>query len=568
MADSKEPVYVIGHRNPDTDAICSALGYADFLNQTGMAEARAACCGSPNPRTDWVLRYAGLEVPPLLSDLRPRARALCDKELVVARRGETFLEVYQKMREHGYRAIPVVDDSGRVVGMPTLLEILELLLPVGEMRSGARTVKASIRNMANSLQGALFATGPAIETEEDLFLLVGASSLETVQERIRCFPPHSLIVVTGDRPPVQEMAVEAGVRCLIITGGFDPEADLLAKAGEQGVCVICCQQDTASTAQLIRCSRQVAGILDREFLSFPEDTLVSQIVKSVRNSNQVLFPVVATGSGKLIGVFSKSDLVDPKRARLILVDHNEFSQAVPGAEDSLIIGVVDHHRLSGDLVSRDPIRFINEPVGSTSTIVASFYQRYGLTPPAAVAICLCAGIISDTLHLTSPTKTSVDETMLKWLADVAALDLEAFSRDFFATGSLLKNYSSREAVESDRKEFTEGSWRLSISQIEELGLDEFWKSEKELRSVLEDMRDAYKLDFACLMVTDITKNNSVLLTTDSEAVESVFEYPSIGEHLYQLDGVVSRKKQLFPYLSRILARVTPETEAPFGHNGA
>ena len=557
MAPTPDPIYVIGHRNPDTDAICSAMGYADFLTQTGTSDVQAACCGAVNPRTAWVLRYAGLEEPPLLGDLRPRARAICETELVVARLEDTFLEVYQKMREHGFRAIPVVDDQGRVVGMPTLLEILELLLPVGEMRSGARTIKASMRNMTNSLQGALFATGPAIETEEDLFLLVGASSFETVQDRMRRFPPHSLIVITGDRPKVQEMAVEAGVRCLIITGGFDPDPELLGKAGEQGVCVICCQHDTASTAQLIRCSRQVSGILDRNFISFTEDTLIAQIVKTVRDSSQVLFPVVESGSEKLVGVFSKSDLVDPKRARLILVDHNEFSQAVPGAEESIIISVVDHHRLSGDLVSRDPIRFINEPIGSTSTIVGTFYQRYGLEPPPAIAICLCAGIISDTLHLTSPTKTSVDEQILEWLADVAELDLESFSRDFFATGSLLKNYTTKEAVESDRKEFTEGQWRLSISQIEELGLDEFWKCETDLRKVLENIRQEYKLDFACLMVTDITKNNSVLMTTDSEVIESIIEYPSIGEHLYRLDGVVSRKKQLFPYLSRILARVNP-----------
>ena len=556
MAEVEEPIYVIGHRNPDTDAICSAIGYADYLRQTGVHEAIAACCGTVNPRTDWVLRYAGINAPPLLGDLRPRARALCEKELVVAHQDETFLEVYQKMCAHGFRAIPVVDQSGRVVGMPILLEILELLLPVGEMRSGARTIKASIRNMTNSLEGALLATGPAVETEEDLFLLVGASSVETVKDRMRRFPPHSLIVVTGDRPLVQEIAIESGVRCLIITGGFYPSDDLLKTAEEQGVCVICCKQDTASTAQLIRCSRQVAGVLDRNFISFSEDTLISDILKSVRDSAQVLFPVTRKKTEEIVGVFSKSDLVDPKRPRLILVDHNEFSQAVPGAEDANILSVIDHHRLSGDLVSRDPIRFINEPVGSTSTIVGKFYHQRGLTPPPAVAICLCAGIISDTLHLTSPTKTIVDEEILHWLADIAQLDLDAFSKDFFTTGSLLKNYTPREAVESDRKEFSEGPWRLCISQIEELGLDEFWKHEEELTSVLEDIRKEYQLDFACLMVTDINENDSVLLTTES-TVEDSIEYPQIHRHLYKLAGVVSRKKQLFPYLSRILFRISP-----------
>ncbi len=550
---------MIGHRNPDTDAICSAIGYADFLRQTGSPNVEAACCGALNPRTAWVLRYAGLDEPCFLGDLRPRARDLCRKDVVAAQKGDTFLEVYQSMTENNYRAIPVVDAHGRVVGMPTLLEILELLLPVGEMREGARMIKASLRNMANSLNGALFATGPSLETEEDLFLLVGASSLDTIRDRMRKFPPHSLVVIAGDRPSVHDLAVASGVRCLIISGGFDPSTSLLERAEEQGVCLICCQQDTASTAQLTRCSRQVAGILSSDFHSFSENALVSQIVKDVRDSNQVLYPVVQEGSGHLVGVFSKSDLVDPLRTRLILVDHNEFSQAVPGADEATILSVVDHHRLSGDLVSRDPIRFINEPVGSTCTIVGTFYRQNELTPSPAIAICLCAGIISDTLHLTSPTKTMVDEEILHWLAEVAELDLEAFSEDFFATGSLLKNYPPKKAIGSDRKEFTENGWKLSISQIEELGLEEFWKHRESLEAVLEEVRQENALDFACLMVTDIRRNNSVLLTTPTEEVESAIGYPKVQPHLYRLDGVVSRKKQLFPYVSRILSRLEKST---------
>ena len=553
----EDVIHVIGHRNPDTDAICAAIGYADYLRQTGMTNAEAACCGAVNPRTAWVLRYAGLDEPRLLGDLRPRARDLCNRDVVVANEEDTFLEVYQSMRDHNVRAIPVVDKDGVVVGMPNLLEILELLLPVGEMRSGARMVKASLRNMTKSLQGTLFAFGPSLEKEEDLFVLVGASSIDTVCDRLAKFPAHSMLVITGDRPKVQDLAVESGVRCLIITGGFEPTTELLARATEQGVCVICCKQDTASTTQLIRCSRMVAGILNPDFKSFRDNRLVSDIIKDLRDFSQVLFPVTHSTKGHLVGVFAKSDLVDPKRAKLILVDHNEFSQAVPGAEDAQILSVIDHHRLSGDLVSRDPIRFINEPVGSTSTIVAHFYNQRQLKPPASVAICLCAGIISDTLHLTSPTTTDVDRAMLKGLCEIADLDIETFCHDFFATGSLLKNYEPRVAVESDRKEFTENGWHMSISQIEELGLDEFWKHRDELFESLEALRTETHLDFACLMVTDIMKNDSVLLTSRQGDIEGAIGYGKMQPHLFRLNGVVSRKKQLFPYLSRILSRIDP-----------
>lgn len=559
---TSQTTYVMGHRNPDTDAICSAVGYAHFLQRTGREDVEAACCGPLNPRTAWVLRYAGVKEPRLLPDLRPRAIDICQRKVVVAHPGETFLDVYQKMVANHYRAIPVVDENGVVVGMPTILEILELLLPAGEVRTEARFVKASLRNIANCLEGALFATGPSLENEEDLVLLVGASSIDTIQARMRKFPPHSLIVLVGDRPRTQRLVVSAGVRCLVLTGGFEPSQELLEAADEHGVCIICTKQDTASAAQLIRCSRQVTGILNSEFKSFDENALASQILRDVRDDHQVLFPVVEKQSGKLLGVISKSDLVEPRRPRLILVDHNEFSQAVPGADEAVIESVIDHHRLSGDLVSREPIRFINEPVGSTSTIVTLFYMRQQMEPEPSIAICLAAGIISDTLHLTSPTTTETDRTMLAWLSRCAGLELEQFSNDFFATGSLLKAYPPREAIESDRKEFVESGWRISISQIEELGLEEFWRQRTELGETLETLRHAQKLDFACLMVTDIARNDSILLTTNCPPIEKAIEYPRIDAHLFRLDGVVSRKKQLFPYLSNVLAKTDAEEVLP------
>jgi manganese-dependent inorganic pyrophosphatase len=306
---------------------------------------------------------------------------------------------------------------------------------------------------------------------------------------------------------------------------------------------------------LIRFSRPVGEALSTEIVSFGSKTLVKEILPAVASSHQPLFPVIDETTHQLAGVFSKSDLIDVPRTKLVLVDHNEFAQAVTGADEAEILEVIDHHRLSGNLRTKEPIRFINEPVGSTSTIVALMYRMRGLVPDKATAICLCAGLISDTLHLTSPTTTNTDQDILTWLAGVAGIDRDQFVKDFFAAGSMLRESTPAAAIESDRKEFEENGWRISISQIEELGLDEFWKREEALHQALEAVRDKRGLHFSCLMVTDISEHNSVLLVTGNARVIESIEYPELRTHLYHMPGVVSRKKQLFPYFGRLLGKI-------------
>ncbi|HBJ85716.1 MAG TPA: inorganic diphosphatase, partial [Verrucomicrobiales bacterium] len=243
------------------------------------------------------------------------------------------------------------------------------------------------------------------------------------------------------------------------------------------------------------------------------------------------------------------------RMKLVLVDHNEFAQAVAGADEAEIIEVIDHHRLSGNLRTKEPIRFINEPVGSTSTIVGIMYRMREAAPDKSTAICLCAGIISDTLHLTSPTTTSTDKEILEWLAGIGGIDSAQFVKDFFAAGSMLREHTPDRALESDRKVFEENGWHISISQIEELGLEEFWKRETELQGALQALLTKHSLHFACLMVTDITRHHSVLLVAGDQRVIDAIDYPQAKEHVYDMAGVVSRKKQLFPYMSHVVTKL-------------
>jgi manganese-dependent inorganic pyrophosphatase len=559
---SSDPIYVIGHRNPDTDAICAAIGYTSFLHATGKTQAIAACCGEINARTSWVLRFAGAEAPKLLLDVRANAASICNREVITAKANDTFISVYRKMQQHGFTSIPVTDDQGRLLGMPTLLDLAQLLLPPQKTTGQEnRFIHSSLQNIIHVLKGTFLSesTSPAppLDLLQNLILVVAGSSAEMTLKRSLQFQTNQVVILVGDRPEIHQIAVEIGARALIITGGFQIDPALLKKAIQRDVQVISVPQDTASATQLIRFSRPISDALHDNYLSFSHRTPVSDILHTIQTAHQALFPVIDTESRRLYGVFSKSDLINPPRTKLILVDHNEFSQAVAGADEAEILEVIDHHRLSGNLRTREPIRFINEPVGSSSTIVAIMYRMRGLKPDRTTAICLCAGLISDTLNLTSPTATQTDHEILSWLTSIAGIDANRFISEFFAAGSMLNENTPERAIESDRKVFEENGWRISISQIEELGLQAFWKRQGELHYTLKALLKAHKLNFACLMVTDITENNSVLLVAGDDRIKTAIDYTKRQDDLYEMPGIVSRKKQLFPYLSNLVGQLPP-----------
>jgi len=546
----------MGHKNPDTDAICSAIAYADLLKQTRIPGARSACCGPPNARTEWVLRKAGLKRPKLMSDVHLRARDICRQDVMMAKSSATVIESYRQMTQNNFRSLPVTDDEGNLAGMLALQDLLTLLIPSTEAGGAAREVVASTRNIARILDAEIINLTEHCEEEQNFLMMVAGSSEPIMQDRIARLPSDQILIITGDRVGVQLHAVEAGVRCLVITSGFRPSEAIIYAAKAHNTAILVTKRDTASTTQLIRGARSIHTAVSSDFVSFAPSTKLQAVKDKVKASGrQALFPVVDQETNQLIGVFSRTDLVNPDRTKLILVDHNEFSQAVSGAEEAEIVEVIDHHRLSGNLVTKEPIQFINKTVGSTCTIVGNSFRTYQITPSKSIAICLCAGIISDTLNLTSPTTTDEDRQILSWASEIAELDVDQFKEDFFAAGSVLRSSNITEAIGSDRKEFNESGYHLSISQVEEIGFDYFWPAREALQEELRNLISANGLDFACLMITDITLNDSLLLIEAATEIRERISYPPKDAHLFTLKGVVSRKKQLFPYLSSVLAEI-------------
>lgn len=540
---------VFGHRNPDTDAICSAIAYADLLRRTTRPDAVAACCGAPNRRTEFALRKAGLAAPKIIMDVRPELEDICRRDVIVSRTCDVFYDVYQRMNAHSLRAIPILDDDEKLVGIVTLLDMLELVFQGGVDPLHAREVRTNLSKVVSVL-GGKFQHAIEPDQTDDLILTVGAMSAGGFTKRMNQFPAERLLVVSGDRPTIQLPAIEMGVRGIVVTGGYELTGGLVELARARGVNVIQSPYDTATTTMLIKAARLIDAVIETDIMTLSAKMPVAAARQQIFRSPQTIFPVL--DGDRLIGVLSKSDLVTPPKPELVLVDHNEISQAVQGAEESDIFEVLDHHRLGGSLRSSHPIRFHMEPVGSTCTLVARLFRQAQIDPTSGIALCMASGMISDTLCLRSPTTTDVDRDTFEWLQQHCDVDIGQYANEFFQVGSALKSGTAEKVVREDSKQFDEAGRCFSISQIEEIGFDLFWQRKEELADALGRLADEHGYEFSALLITDIASNGSLLLMSSEPEGWDEINYPQLEDKLYKLDDVVSRKKQLLPLIISLL----------------
>lgn len=543
-----EKVYVIGHRNPDTDSIASAIAYAAFRRSLGQTNIIPAMAGRPNPQTSYILSRLGIEPPLYLADVHPKVRDVVGRSPITATADLPLKAALELFHRHAIRVLPVVDQHQVPLGVVSLLKLSEKYLVAGADRR--RGVDSSLVALASSLEATVLA-GTLSDHVEHLHLFIGAMTEDSFSKRIAGYDSASLLILTGDRPSIQRSAIESGVRLLVVTGGLQVTEEIIELASQQGTVVLSTPHDTATAAWLARLSTPLSCFVDQKFERIGVTEPLEHLRLKLLHSGEPAV-IAVEEDGTIAGVATKSSLLTPLPYALVLVDHNELSQAVPGAESVEILAVIDHHKL-GNPPTNQPITFMAAPVGSTCSLVALLYRERGMEPDTSTAALMLAGIMSDTVILKSPTTTSRDRELVAWLEPIAGLEHVAFGRDIFASCSGFSAHANLEkAVRADFKEFTAGETLFGIGQVEVVGFDEFYELKEQLREILKQVKVADKLDLAGLMVTDIYTETTLFLAEGKNELAHLMGYPQQEPHLYELKGVMSRKKQMVPHLLKVL----------------
>lgn len=550
------PTLIFGHRNPDADAICSALAYADFKRSTDEGTFEPARCGNSNVRIDAILERFGVPLPPFVGDVTPRLREQMTRDPITVAPRATLAEALELIDRHDIQVLPVVEDGNRLKGMVSIFQLGQSFVPRTGPARDVRRVVTSVEAIVRALK----ATPLHLENEtevEELVVRVGAMDIRSFNRRQNeeGLEPGKTVIVVGDRWDIQQRSIQRKIRLLVISGGLEVEPEVQERAREAGVSLIVSPYDSATTAWTIRAATRVEAVMGREMVSFSPEETVESVRRRMANLDPAVFMVTGE-DGRLQGVFTRRDILRPTETRIILVDHNELTQAVAGADQVQVVEVVDHHRL-GDLRTEEPILFVNRPVGSTCTIIGDLYRMAGLEPTPQLAGIMMGGLVSDTLNLRSPTTTGVDEDVLRWLEGIAGLTGSELAEIIFSSGSVLVANEPDNVVRLDRKIYEEGGVRFAVSQVEELDFEEFWRRSEDLSDALGRTRAREDLALAALLVTDVKTQNSLLLVRGDPELVAAIPYPVVEEgEVFQLDGVVSRKKQVLPLLSGILKGIS------------
>ena len=541
------PVYVIGHKNSDLDSVASAYAYAQLLRMQGEEEAIAARNGELKPEVSFVLDRFQVTPPEALEDVYLQVRDVMKRGVICARIDQTILEAGQLLQEYNRRSMPVVDEENKVHGIIATEDFAKLFFNDLDPRSVNR-VPLQRDNLVRALRGRVLVEGRRTLGNR---ILVGAMQADTMADYIE----PGCLVVLGDREDAQFKAIESGAAALVITGDLLVSARTLAAARQQGVMVISTAHHTFTAVRLINLSISTQDIMNSEFNSCHPEDQMSEIQNTLARRRSM--PVV-DNDGRLVGYLSRTDLINARPKRVVLVDHNERSQAVDGIEEAELLGIIDHHRIA-DVHTNRPIMFRADPVGCTGTIIAGLYHEAGIEIPREVAGLLLAGLLYDTLILRSPTCTPRDERVAAELAAIAGEDIEQYGQEIFgAAATDLNARSAEELITSDFKEFTVGDTKFAIGTVETASPASIEKRIPELLTTMEQIAHERNYTTFLFMIVDIINMQCHLLIWGGEqAVADVLRVPLEPDgHGALVEGLVSRKKQLVPLLPRMQAAMS------------
>jgi len=543
-------VYVIGHRNPDTDSVVSAAAYARLKNLQGLANYQAGRAGKINPQTEYIFNRFGMPVPEFIPDLVPKVAYYLNDAPVSVPADISLWEALERMERESLKVLPIVNQDGTYKSLLHYNAFAKYILQkINPHKKSA--IPTSISLLINTLHAQPITVFDETEVRKSLIVVAGSTE-ETFRTHLSAEMPENALVIVGDRKEIQRFCIEKHVRALVITNGITLDKDIIELAEQNQISVIISPFDTSSTSLLIIYSTPVGFMGDETIQPLNIRDPVRKIRQSLSQSASRCLPVV-DDENHVAGVISEGDLIKEPNLEVIMVDHNEPTQAIEGIENYKILEVIDHHRL-GNLSTRYPITFINKVVGATSTIITNLYreQRVPLDRPTA-SILLC-GILADTLVLQSATTTDTDREAAEYLASITGLEIPQLGKELMTAASQINNRPAEELVRMDMKEYQEQGAHFTVSQVETDTPEELVARKNEILAELGMVKNAGKRLFSALMVTDVTELTSLLFVEGEKNFISQMSFPKIEEGVYVLKDIVSRKKQLMPLLAELVEK--------------
>lgn len=543
--ETKKNVYVIGHKNPDTDSICSAISYAYLKNELNEKEDGnynyiATRAGHVNEETQYVLKYFGVNPPSYVRDIRPQVTDIEIRKTKGISPDLSLKKAWDLMRQARIVSLPILDD-GKLSGVITVSDIAYSDMDVYDNMIISKAC-TSYRNIVETIDGEMI-IGEIDGNFDEGHVLIAAANPDMMEGYIE---PMDMVIL-GNRYESQLCAIEMEAQCIIVCTGAAVSKTIRKLAKEKGCRIIVSPYDTYTVARLINHSMPVSYFMtSKDLTTFHTTDYVEDIQATMAKKRFRDFPIIDM-QGNYIGMISRRNLLDLDRKKLILVDHNEKTQAVDGFEEAEILEIIDHHRL-GNIETNAPLFFRNQPVGCTATIITQMYMENDINIPTHIAGLLCSAILSDTLMFRSPTCTAIDQLIAEKLADIADIDIETYAKDMFDAGSNLREKSAKEIFYQDFKKFNDSKVNFGVGQISSMNKEELSSCKEKLLPYMEEVKTSFNLDMIFFMMTDILNESTELLMIGDmcgEVITNAFGV-EIGENSAELPGVVSRKKQLIP----------------------
>lgn len=536
-------IAVIGHKNPDTDSICSAIAYASFKRQLTGMDYKAMRAGQINSETRFVLDRFHVNSPAYITDVRTQVKDIEIRKVSGVDKNISLKRAWEIMGSNNVVTLPVVNNENLLDGLITIGDIAKADMDVYDSTIISKA-GTPYNNIVETLEGEMIVGDINAEVKDGKVLIAAANP-----DLMESYIDNNDIVILGNRYESQLCAIEMNAQCIVVCDGAMVSFTIARMAENKGCTIIKTPYDTYTVARLINQSMPIRYFMRKnDLITFTSEDFIDDIKEIMAKKRHRDFPILSK-SGMFIGMISRRNLLDARRKQLILVDHNEKSQAVDGLEEAEILEIIDHHRL-GSIETMSPVFFRNQPLGCTATIVYQMYMENNIPIAKDIAGLLCSAILSDTLIYRSPTCTLVDKEAAEALAKIAGIEVEAYAKEMFAAGSNLLNKSAEEIFYQDYKKFTVGDMTFGVGQINSMNKEELCAIKDKLLPYMEKAYKDHNVSMIYFMLTNIIEESSEVVCQGTGAKKAVLEAFQIidTEGDIYLKGVVSRKKQFIPPL--------------------